>query len=109
MKDSGKPEYFPTLNNKAPWNFFEKRIRSAAELKRLIPVNDVEPEELQTALNNQAETEKRCIYIHIPFCNKSCTFLRLYYKCVNPEQETVEKFVNALKMQIEKNSLKKNG
>ena len=101
MQNADKTDSFPTLKNKSPWNYFENRIRNAAELKRLLPLQPAEHKELIAELNNPAQSEKRCIYIHIPFCTKSCSFCG-YYKCINPEKQTVEKYIESLKQQIEK-------
>jgi len=99
MANSGKAAFFPTLKNKSPWDYFQNRIRSVAELKRLLPLQPIEQKEFKSELNNPAPNKKRCIYIHIPFCTKSCSFCG-YYKCIQPEKQTVENYVSALKKQM---------
>jgi putative heme utilization radical SAM enzyme HutW len=87
------------FNKKHPSEYFEKRIRSAAELKRLLPYQELSIGTLENELSQPAGQNKRCIYIHIPFCRKACNFCG-YFKCVNSSPETIAMYVQRLKEQI---------
>ena len=82
-----------------PHEYFENRIRSAAELKRLLPYQELPTYFLADALLASGSQNKRCIYVHIPFCRKACNFCG-YYKCLNPLPETIAMYVEKLKEQI---------
>jgi len=87
------------VSDNHPSEYFESRIRSAAELKRLLPYQELTIEKLEYELSKPAGQNKQCIYIHIPFCRKSCDFCG-YYKCVNSSPETIALYVKKLKEQI---------
>lgn len=90
---------YPNLRHKHPSKYFQHRIRSAAELNRMLPLSPLEQKKIKAELNNPGQNKNRCIYIHIPFCTKSCSFCG-YYKCVNLDKNTVRQFVDALRKQI---------
>ncbi|MCF8223627.1 MAG: radical SAM protein [Bacteroidales bacterium] len=95
MKDN-----YPDLEGKAVPEYFKKRIRSAAELKRLMPYREAGQGDLGKSLNSEPHDTGACIYIHVPFCNNSCSFCG-YYKCLNPHRGLVDAFTEQVKNDLE--------
>jgi len=95
MKDN-----YPDLEGKAVPEYFKKRIRSAAELKRLMPYREAGQGDLGKSLNSEPHDSGACIYIHVPFCNNSCSFCG-YYKCLNPDRRLVDAFTEQVKKDLE--------
>lgn len=89
-----------TFKGNHPAELFNRRIRSASELKRLLPYQTVSISNLHKQLANPAAQSSRCLYVHIPFCSKACNFCG-YYKCVGESVETMASYVNKLKLQLE--------
>jgi len=59
----------------------------------------LKPEELYRDLKEN-KVEKLGIYIHIPFCKNNCIYCH-YFRVINPEREQIEKYVAAVKGEIE--------
>jgi putative heme utilization radical SAM enzyme HutW len=81
-------------------SIFQNRIRSAAELKRLIPIEGVKLIDFEELLTRKPESINAAIYIHIPFCHNKCNFCG-YYKCLEFNKKTIEEYVNKVVSEIE--------
>lgn len=98
-----------TLSKKGlePWNLFETRVKSASQAKRLLPYGMISPSEKQTVFESifsqKASDASGVIYIHIPFCKKTCSFC-IYNKQLCPNSQTIEKYVSSIISQIKATS-----
>ena len=73
--------HLPNLHNKNPWEFFENRIRSVAELKRLLPVDAVEQKEWESRTRQSGSKQKQMyLYTH-SILQQIVHILRLLQMC----------------------------
>jgi oxygen-independent coproporphyrinogen-3 oxidase len=87
----------------APWRYFDHRVHSPREAKAQLPVTRLAPpqasEAFKRSLNASDASDRRVMYVHIPYCRQICRFCG-YNRQVLPDLAAVEEYVQAVIHQI---------
>jgi len=86
-----------------PWEHFEHRVRSANLARRSLPYTQISDENrtevIEKMLTSKDFSFPRVIYVHIPFCNKTCSFC-IYNKYVGTDNKTIADYCQSVIKQI---------
>lgn len=82
---------------------FKNRFKSPTQARRVLPFKPVPAsgmaEIFQSILNQPAQNPERLLYIHIPFCSKTCSFC-IYNRYANTPGHIMTSYVDTLISQI---------
>lgn len=83
-----------SFEGKHPSQYFDRRIRNASELKRLLPYRPVLMDELEKQIDLSATHANRCLYLHIPFLVRPATFVDITNVFANQSKPWLNMFTN---------------
>jgi len=82
---------------------FKNRVKSPTQARRVLPFEPIPTsgmaDTFQSLLNQPAQNPDRLLYIHIPFCSKTCSFC-IYNRNESTPANTVKLYVDTIIDQI---------
>jgi oxygen-independent coproporphyrinogen-3 oxidase len=88
----------------APWQLFDRRVQThheAAGAGHGRVLRDEAPKRLHEALACPEPVRRRAIYVHVPFCQKICSFCA-FHRFSEPGDHVLDVYAAALRREIER-------